>query len=218
MEMWRCDRNGRRAAQSARAPNARRARRRPCPTWSRRSSIEELAIEIVRAPAAVLERVEGRHDEYALLHICLHAHVREAEVIEGVERAGLVAVEFECIDGRDDGAPIARAAAGMHAQASVAVVFANDPRDSAGRVRVPPVAHQDGDVEGGRFGDAHSSLRKNSRVKRFAQGSGSRKATYVATTRSPRLRFACSSTSASGSSQLAPNAPASASPLLKSPA
>src|SRR5207302_1667237 len=152
----------------------------------------------VRAPAVVLERVEGRDDKHALLHVRLHAHVRKAEVIEGVESAGLVAVEFECIDGRDGGAPIAHAAAAVHAQAPVAVVFADDPRDSPGRVRVPPVAHQDGDVEGGRFGDAHSSLRKNSRVKRFANGSGSRKATYVATTSSPRLRFACSSTSASG--------------------
>src|SRR6184192_3048790 len=217
METWRCDRNGRRAAQNAPAPSARRARRRPCPTWSRRSSIEELAIEIARAPAVVPERVEGGDDEHALLHVGLHAHVGEAEVIERAERAGLVAVEFECIHGRDDGAPIARAAAGVHAQASVAVVFANDPRDSTGRVRVPPVAHENGEVEGGRFGDAHSSLRKNSRVKRFAKGPGSRNATYVATTRSPRLRLACNSTPASGSSYFATNAPARASPLLRSP-
>src|SRR3954447_1052564 len=176
---------------------------------SRRTPVEELAMEVVRAAAVVAEPVERHDNEHALLYVRLQAHFLEAEVERGGERARLFPVELEREELRIDRSPVARlglaASVAVHGHAAVARRLANDALDAAARVRVAPVASQHGEVECGRrfvidCGHAASSIRKNSRVNRFASQPGSRNVTNVATTRRPRLRFACSSTETEGSS------------------
>src|SRR4051812_44776776 len=115
-------------------------------------AVVELAGEIARPAAAVLEHVEGRHDQQALAQVALQVALLEAEIEAGEEGVPLAGAQAVGVDhARRHLAPVdgrGRAGAeGLHPQPAV-VLAHREPDDAArGGVGVRPDAGERPQVE-----------------------------------------------------------------------
>src|SRR5258708_39263399 len=108
--------------------------------------MEKLAIEEIRAPAAVEEGDELHDHQHAEFNIGLQIDPRLAELESRAERSRRPILERECVDGCRNASPIRRRAGvappGAYVDRASVIQRADDPGDRSLGVGIAPVTNE----------------------------------------------------------------------------